>query len=105
MTIVIETHARATDPETSHKAARKTKIKLIKANAYLLIDEAGVYGLTGKQLNRQYSERFNDADYDTPRKRISDLVADGLVVDSGQRRDGQRVMITRLMAEAMGLAA
>lgn len=103
MTTVVETHARRTDPETSHAAARGTKLEQIKAKVYLLIDEAGTFGITGKALNRQYAERFNDADWDTPRKRISDLVADGLVVDSGWRADGQRIMITRLMAESMGM--
>lgn len=105
MNTVPETHARLTDPDTSHAAAGRTNISEIKANAYKLIDGAGKFGMTGKELNTEYAAKFTGAEWDTPRKRISDLLEDGLVVDTGRRRNGQRVIVSSPIAELLRDAA
>lgn len=104
MTTVVETHARRSDPDTSHTAAKRTDIIAIKAKAYLVIDAAGAKGIIGEELNRDFAARFPGlAKFDTPRKRISDLVNDGMVFATEGRRAGQRVFVSLPIARLMGL--
>lgn len=104
--------ARRSDRLTSHTAAdiSSRNIQTVKECVYRLIDLAGTAGMTGTELNLMYSaaEWVKPAAPDTPRKRIDDLVKDGLVFDSGSTRSGvfgspETIWVSAPIAALMGV--
>lgn len=97
------THARTTDPDTSHDAAETvTHVAVMRARVY------GLYlthpeGLTDEQLLAVYSAQHGGSlrsleARSSPRKRRSDLAQQGLLEDSGERRrltSGRRGVVWR----------
>lgn len=77
---------RATDPDTSKEASRslsKDKMTEIKSNVLHILSWGG---LTDEELLRDYQSQFGKCAESTPRKRRCELVDDGKVRDSGERR-------------------
>ena len=83
-------HARTTDPDTSHAAARAvTDVAKVKAHVRA-IHERHVEGLTDEQLGKIYQDNWPGVRsveaYASARKRRSDLAREGVLYDSGERR-------------------
>lgn len=77
-----EAHARGTDPDTSHEAARSLSPRLRQLQA-LVLDFAADQpdGFTDIDLNQHF-----DTHSSTYRTRRSELVEQGYIRDSGERR-------------------
>ena len=75
--------ARNTDPTTSHEAAEKVKVGHLEMMVLDALLAAGVRGMTSHELVADIGLPWSTV---TPRLRP--LANRGLVVDSGQRRDG-----------------
>ena len=84
-------HARSRDPETSHDAAAGHAETHSAACTRLLawVMTRGVYGATYKESDAAFPG-------ESMQQRLSDLKADGLVVPSGERRDGCAVMVAEV---------
>ena len=86
--------ARTSDPLTSHAAADSTQAKeLIRTRVYELLAQRP---MTDEELTRAYFDRFgSDTHHDSPRKRRSDLKAQGRVVEFGVWRGstGRKVTV------------
>lgn len=104
--------ARRSDRDTSHRAADLSarQIHTVKSCVYSLIDQAGMEGLTGTELNLLYAAASGviPAAPDTPRKRIDDLVKNRLVFDSHATRIGiygspETVWVSAPIAAALGV--
>lgn len=82
---------RLTDSDTSHAAADKSQRGLSAVRvAVLRIVAATPAGLTGSEINSEYSERVERGvlplvQPDTPRKRAGELAASGYLVRLGRR--------------------
>lgn len=82
--------ARTTDPDTSHKAAR-VKRKSLRERVLLHMQREWISkypGWTGHEMAESLDCPLNSI---TPR--FAELVRDGSIRDSGQRRDGQIVWV------------
>jgi hypothetical protein len=92
--------ARVTDLRASHDAADVVSLshKLIKARVESLLLAAGPNGLTDRELVRQYfaAQDAPQCDFESPRKRRSELTTERVVLTRGERRkfDGGRVAPT-----------
>lgn len=80
--------ARTTDPSTSHKAAKIRRLNLREQIIDKLRYNFACTGWTGKELALHMDRPLNSI---TPR--FAELVRDGSIRDSGQRRDGQIVWV------------
>ena len=80
--------ARLDDPETSHQAAdSNTNLDAVKEHVLSLLR---VRPLTDHELTVAYSKDDHPAaDFDSPRKRRSDLTKTGLVLATTERRSGR----------------
>ena len=95
-----EAHARTTDPDTSHNAASRVNAKfpedaqrVEKHLRKLQKPRKTRLELTGKE----YRERLiaagqSTARADSLRRRLSDLLKLGILLDTGKRRGGSRVL-------------
>ena len=88
--------ARESDPETSHKAARKTDSSRDRSRVLQVFREAWPNGLTAKEAAtrcaRQHGEENDHTRIETYRKRAGELEE---IVDTGKRRNGGRVFCFR----------
>lgn len=78
----VETRARRTDPEASHRAAKRATVNMkpTKLAVLRLVDLHDC--LTGEEINDFYSlitpnDMWPAAKHDTPRKRAGELFVDG----------------------------
>lgn len=80
-------HARTTDPDTSHEAARrisKPRAGTIRAKLLSQFAQSFPYGLTGELAATMAGYGPGDGAW----RRVSDLIRDALLEDTGQRVDG-----------------
>jgi len=97
-------HARTTDPDTSYAAAaRVTDATEVQQRVLALL---GMRPMTDEEILAAYERRYGRPDSrqaaESPRKRRSDLVRLGLVVDSGERRlltSGRMGVVWRLTTD------
>ena len=75
------THARATDPDTSHEAAARVSNAAAMKRRLLAVFQAAPGGLSAEAA----CEAAGYTPADGAWKRVSDLERDGLIADSGQR--------------------
>jgi hypothetical protein len=88
------THARRTDPDTSHEAARKIAKQTESQRRVLRILERHSEGLTDAELLYEWRRTHGPVPESTPRKRRCDLVRMGKVFDAGRRIvDGSRRIV------------
>jgi hypothetical protein len=80
--------ARLTDPATSHAAAEASKPKRASIKDHILIKLAVHNGCTGTEIASRCALRLNSV---TPR--FKELVDEGKIKDSGQRRERQIVWV------------
>jgi hypothetical protein len=95
---MVEANARTSDPETSHDAARtfSQRVRARVEHIFAGRGQALSTGLTDEELERVYLSAYGDQTRrDSPRKRRSDLVRDGVLRDTGIRRPSStgRMMI------------
>ena len=88
-------NARVTDPDTSHAATKRIRssdkarvLEAFRQAAAMVFGGRG--GLTDRELQAGCPES-SLARLESWRKRRSDLVRDGALMDRGERRDGQIV--------------
>jgi len=81
--------ARFSDPEESHRAADKIRPHLSKLQSVV----HGAFRELGKMTAKECEvlDRFSELGFSTVRKRISELKKMGLIVDTGERREGAAV--------------
>jgi len=109
----LKTMHRRDDPQTSVDAAKKILPRI--SNLQFRVYEALLrhFFRTGKGMTDKELEKlpeFKDCGYSTVRKRRTDLMHKGYVVDSGEKRDGLTVwepiamdhLREKLEAEARG---
>ena len=79
---------RATDPHTSFLAAQKLipKLSKMRRNVYMEILASDVNGLNDWELIDRCNKKYGERPESTYRKRRSELLALGLVEDSGRTR-------------------
>lgn len=111
--MTLKTMHRRDDPQTSIAAAKRI-LPGISSLQYRVYESLLKYfrrtgnGMTDKELERL--PEFRKCGYSTVRKRRTDLLQKGYVVDSGEKRDGLTVwepiamdhLASRLEAEARG---
>lgn len=78
--------ARTTDPTTSHTAARKAVGNSKLRGHIFLIHEATRHGLTDDELRTAIAARGINANHGSVAKRRGDLVRDGILIATDQRR-------------------
>lgn len=94
-----QAHARRDDPDTSHEAAAAVSPLLNEVQRAVLAfaKRRGRDGFTDPELSAYFS-----CDGSTYRSRRAELVADGLIEDSGDRRrpeeGGRRFIVWRAVA-------
>lgn len=93
--------ARNTDPDTSHLAQQRTNVPKDAREAYQLweqIDPLNL-GMVAKEFKNELVARGMSDDHATTlRKRVSCLFhLHGLLIDSGKRRGGGRVLVRRVV--------
>ncbi len=79
---------RKDDPETSKEAAYSLPLSKTRAFVLSLIKDAGVKGITVKEMKRNYP----DMGYSTISSRPSELERLNLIFYAGDKRDGSRVI-------------
>jgi hypothetical protein len=99
MTLDPSTHARTTDPSTSHAAARRLTDKAtMMRNLLLTFSRAGYEGLTAEQAGH----RSGYSAWDGAWKRVSDLKRAGWIEPTGDTTgaiSGRQVDVLRITEE------
>jgi len=88
-------HARRTDPDTSHAAAQRVSTAASNCAALLRAFRAAPAGLTAEE-----AAAVAGIDPWAASKRVSDLVREELVSDTGQRRPGRSGRPQRVLKAA-----
>ena len=89
-----QTHAHRSDPATSHEAARFMQ-GMAERHKHIIYTALFWRGLTSQEISDSC-----ELDYHQVARRMSDLVADGKVQDSGETRPspgGRRATVWRLV--------
>jgi DNA-binding MarR family transcriptional regulator len=81
---------RKGDPDTSRDAALRVDVTALEAMVLKAIRAHGRAGVTGKEL----AEQFSEYPYSSITARPKALKDKGLVVSTGERRDGAYVLVT-----------
>ena len=92
------THARPTDPDTSHEAAQQAEGPARRHKRIIV----GVLRVWGPLASYEIADRCAALDYWQVTRRISDLRRDGKVEDSGARRltpNGRPAGVWRLVVK------
>ena len=82
------TLSRSNDPQTSKDAAAIAPTGKMRMFVYDLIKEAGIKGITTKEMTK----RYRDISHSSITSRPNELEKLGLVVYLGDKRDGARVI-------------